>query len=633
MEKTFYTKENQDLNIMDLVNLGIVVLISLKNTIIFFLVFFLLIGFLSTSDIQPQYSSTSRLLIELPNINLKDEQNIDFSSLNIQAIQTEIEKIKSNTLLHNVIINNSIVIPEFKISRNNSSFITYSADRILSFSGLRFVIGLFQSVTSTAAQKAIETTMDITLDTIITSVDEEKVSDVSDKIRNEFKLTEQQNKKLDVLQEKFKNEKPDSEEVMSFAYGVLSNNDYSNQDILELAKNYLPDSISLSDDMLLKLIEKYKDEYLIDDLNTNSSTSFSKSKSSTTNMLASNNESSLVNSELNFNNTNNIEQNQNNKNIVDKVKMKLDYFERTNSIDFDLQTIRWLRDNLTVVKEIKANVLSISFTSIDPKLSKLIANAISEEYMNYQRISKESAGLYSTEYYQEKIDELREKQDDLGNTILDFESANDIYDSKVENLELDLREIDNEIKILEDEKNELSQLYTLKHPEVVTLLSKIETNNRIEDQLNDEISISRIQLSRLNKLNSELQVNETLLSTYLNKLLTVSSFNESDARILEKSDNALLVNSRDAIKKIISYLIAWLIISIIFIAIVIFLDFYGLFNKFQINSQIKDKTGIDSLGVIPHFSNLKLNYPIKFDLSKNKVVADSIKKIIFHNIN
>ena len=96
MENSFYTKENHDLKIMDLVNLGIVVLISLKNTIIFFLVFFLLIGFLSTSNIEPQYNSQSRLLIELPNINLKDEQNIDFSSLNAQAIQTEIEKIKSN---------------------------------------------------------------------------------------------------------------------------------------------------------------------------------------------------------------------------------------------------------------------------------------------------------------------------------------------------------------------------------------------------------------------------------------------------------------------------------------------------------------------------------------------------------
>jgi capsular polysaccharide biosynthesis protein len=123
-------------------------------------------------------------------------------------------------------------------------------------------------------------------------------------------------------------------------------------------------------------------------------------------------------------------------------------------------------------------------------------------------------------------------------------------------------------------------------------------------------------MSQLNKYNSELKVNETLLSTYLNKLLTVSSFNESDARILERSDNASLVNSSDALKKIIFYLITWFVVSFAFIAIVIFFDFYGLFNKFQINSQIKDKTGIDSLGVIPHLSGFKLDYPIKFDLLK-----------------
>ena len=78
MENSFYTKENHEINIMNLVNLGIVVLISLKNTIIYVLVFFFLIGFLSTSNIEPQYHSQSRLLIEPPNINLKDEQNIDF---------------------------------------------------------------------------------------------------------------------------------------------------------------------------------------------------------------------------------------------------------------------------------------------------------------------------------------------------------------------------------------------------------------------------------------------------------------------------------------------------------------------------------------------------------------------------
>ena len=197
MDNSFYTKENHEINIMDLVNLGIVVLISLKNTIIFFLLFFLLIGFLSTSNIKPQYSSQSRLLIELPNINLKDEQNIDFSSLNTQAIQTEIEKIKSNALLHNVITKKGIEIPQFEMTRSNSSNITYLADQILTFSGIKFIFGLFQ----------------------------------------------------------------DKEKIFLSAHGILSNFGFSDQDIISLAKNYLPDSVSLSDDRLLKIIEKYKGEY------------------------------------------------------------------------------------------------------------------------------------------------------------------------------------------------------------------------------------------------------------------------------------------------------------------------------------------------------------------------------------
>ena len=228
---------------------------------------------------------------------------------------------------------------------------------------------------------------------------------------------------------------------MSFAYGVLSNNGYSEQDIVELAKNYLPDSISLSDDMLLKLIEKYKGESSIDDLKTNSPVGFPENSLSTTNKSDSANELLLV------------EDVKNSENDIGEEKIKLDYFERTNSRDFDLKTIRWLRGNLNVLKEKDANVLSINFISTNPELSKLISNAISEEYLDYQRISKESAGLYSTEYYQEKIDELREKQDDLSSKILEFESINDIYDSKVGNLELDLREIEDEIKNLDDEKN------------------------------------------------------------------------------------------------------------------------------------------------------------------------------------
>ena len=120
MEQNFYTKESHDVGLMDLINLGIVILLSLKNTIAFILIFIFFLGFLNTSEITPKFSSNTRLLIELQNINLKDEQNIDFSSLNIQAIQTEIEKINSNALIHNVIKKNEIQKPNFEITRENS---------------------------------------------------------------------------------------------------------------------------------------------------------------------------------------------------------------------------------------------------------------------------------------------------------------------------------------------------------------------------------------------------------------------------------------------------------------------------------------------------------------------------------
>ena len=102
----------------------------------------------------------------------------------------------------------------------------------------------------------------------------------------------------------------------------------------------------------------------------------------------------MVNDELNSEISNNSEEVQNSENVIEEEKIKLDYFERTDNRDFDLKKIRWLRNNLNVVKEKDANVLSINYISINPELSRLIANAISEEYLDYQRISKESAGLY-----------------------------------------------------------------------------------------------------------------------------------------------------------------------------------------------------------------------------------------------
>ena len=136
-------------------------------------------------------------------MNLKDEKNVDFSSISLQAVKTEIEKINSNTLLHNVIIRNNISIPSFEISRDNTSKITYLSHKIISYSGLKYILSLFRDVSSTVTQKTIEKTLDLTLDTVVSSVDSEKISDISDKIRNEYNLSTQQMDRLDELQKKF----------------------------------------------------------------------------------------------------------------------------------------------------------------------------------------------------------------------------------------------------------------------------------------------------------------------------------------------------------------------------------------------------------------------------------------------
>ena len=446
MTNKLTSRGSAELSLMDLINLGLVLLFSLRNTIIFIIIVTTLYGFIKTANVEPEFRSNTRILIELQNRNLKDEQNIDFSSLNSQAIQTEIEKIKSNTLIHNVLIRNYIEKPRYILTKETSSYISYLADKFVSYSGIRFLINILGSATSDVTQKALEKTIDVTLDTVVNSIDEEKVSEVSEKIRNDFNLSDKQNKKLIELENKFLDSKPDSEEVMSFAYDILSTNDYSDQDIVNLAKNYLPKNIDISEERLLLLIEKYKGDPIVSELLTAPKTIDKKV--------------TLLNSdELNDINSDELNDSESDKVIADPKDDNFDYFEGVDSSEFNMGMINWVNSRLSVSKDNNANVINISFISSDAALSTLISNAVAEEYLRYQTITKANAGLYSLEYYQNRIDDLRKNQNKLSNVILNFESENDIYSSKINNLESDLRKFEDELRDLEDEKEELTKIY------------------------------------------------------------------------------------------------------------------------------------------------------------------------------
>ena len=133
---------NGEIDFIDLGYKGLSILYALKKPLLYFFIFTIIIGFISTAVIQPKFEASTRILFKLPNENLKNEKNIDFSSLSKSAIKTEIEIMLSNALLHNVIKNKNISKPTYEISRDNSSIITRFANLIYQYTGFKYITGL-----------------------------------------------------------------------------------------------------------------------------------------------------------------------------------------------------------------------------------------------------------------------------------------------------------------------------------------------------------------------------------------------------------------------------------------------------------------------------------------------------------
>ena len=635
MQNEFYTKESKDIDFFDLINQGLVLVFSSKFNIIILILLLSFIGFIQTSNIQPEFESNSRLLIEVKKNKLLEEQTVSFTSSESSDIGTQIEVINSNTLLHNVVKKNNIKIPVINLTNENSSRISRLSYQFQNYTGISFFLNLLGESATAVKETAIIKSVDVALDTVVNSVDNEKIDQVSNKILNEFNLDDEQLKKLDFIKTRMQecnnvscpNESGvDSEEVIGFAYEVLSSNNYSDSDILDLAKEYIPESLKMDDITLLNIIQKYKSDensftefVQLNEINIEESNDINSS-----NKIIPNENNNLSLDTYQKEQQSNLEINQKNGN-EEEVQ---DYFEKVNNNEFDIGLISWLRSNLRVWKDPNANIINISFKSSDPFVSKNIADGVALEYLEYQRISKESAGLYSVEYYQKRIDELRFIQDKLSEEILIFETDNNIYADKIDRLENNIREYENELRSLKNEELELLKIYKIGHPELLDIKDRIVY---VEDFINDlsvKISNSRSISSQLKQLDSKYNVNEALLTSYLNKLLTISSYNQSDARILESAKKGKLLNKSEASRVIIKFIIFGIAASIAYMISIIFIDFYSLKNKFQMASQIKESLDTDTSGVIPHINGIKKSNLVKVGLGKNKVLQDSITKTL-----
>ena len=241
---------------------------------------------------------------------------------------------------------------------------------------------------------------------------------------------------------------------------------------------------------MIKLFKRYKDSETISDHITNEITKDLPKKEfinsleedrENSNYFKMTNSSDEISDSLPKKEFNSLEENREN----------LNYFEMTNSSEFNLPLISWLRSNLKITKDKNSNIINVSFVSVDPIVSSLISNAVSNEYLQYQRTSKENAGLYTADYFQDRVNELKLTQLTLDDNILNFEKNNNFYDSKISNLEIEIKQNQDELRNLELDRNEKLETLRPEHPEMIKILGKEKSLNDYNTILSNQVTETR----------------------------------------------------------------------------------------------------------------------------------------------
>lgn len=91
-----------------------------------------------------------------------------------------------------------------------------------------------------------------------------------------------------------------------------------------------------------------------------------------------------------------------------------------------LKAVSILRGNIEVSPVQRSSVLKVSYTSVTPRLSARVANAIAEAYIEDQLASKYEATQRATEWLKERSDQLRVQSSFLDNAVEIFRRENNL---------------------------------------------------------------------------------------------------------------------------------------------------------------------------------------------------------------
>lgn len=189
------------------------------------------------------------------------------------------------------------------------------------------------------------------------------------------------------------------------------------------------------------------------------------------------------------------------------------------------EAIDSLRENTSVSQVQRSRVLNVRFTSVSPRLSAQIANALADAYIEDQLASKYEATQRATDWLKERSDQLRVQSNFLDNSVESFRRKNGLVgvdgdlssDTLLEGLNQQLADARAELLDLEARSNRLNEIVEQNDTSAAvssTVTQSITANiraryldtlrdyNRLVESLGEDHEQTQIRRNELNQLQS-----------------------------------------------------------------------------------------------------------------------------------
>lgn len=266
------------------------------------------------------------------------------------------------------------------------------------------------------------------------------------------------------------------------------------------------------------------------------------------------------------------------------------------------EVVNDIADRLKVVERgRKTGILEMRFTAGSPDKAQSILNAIASEYLNQNIQVRSVEARKSLDYLQQQMPVVRHHLDSLEEILKDYRFQKGTVDIGTETQAM-LREksdLDQQLLILEQRRQELLRLYREDHPTITSLDAQIRQIRKALEGTAQNAKRLPLTQQALVKLTRDIDVNTALYTSLLNniqQLQVVAGGEAGNARIVDPAFAPTRPSGPSRKPVILAFLLVGLVIG------------YGFaFLRTGLNEGITDAAGLENASGLPVLGQIPLS--------------------------